>query len=146
MYSLVEQLAFYNFTGNSTRIIPGKSKYSLDIGLTATNAESYIFYDLVLTVFTNSNGVPQHSLELTFVESDTFGQSPSYVGASTPCFRGVLRTDNTVKVAFDTLDSTNLSTLVTEGIQKEELLSAYCLSLDSIIDYLTYIVNRRNHS
>lgn len=62
-----------------------------------------------------------------------------YQGYSTPCFRGKLQTNQSIQFMRDYSDLSDSRKLVIEGIQKEELLSAYFDVIPKLTDFVNSV-------
>lgn len=113
--------------------------------LTATDNSSYISYDLGLTLYKKENNVDQHSLRfaLDYPKDNLF--DPIYIGYSTPCFRGKLKTDQTVGFSRSYVEPKELLRLVDEGIHKEELFSAYFDGATALTKFLNSVLIKAKH-
>lgn len=144
-YKTLETLASYKFEGRYNTLVDCNSKYTLEVILTATDNSSYISYDLGLTLYKKENDVAQHSLRLALdYPKGKLGNSvePIYTGYSTPCFRGKLKIEQTINFKRTWLSSKGLYFLVVDGIQKEELLSAYFDGASSLTEFMNNVVTQ----
>lgn len=144
-YKTLETLASLKFEGFYTTSFDCNSKYTLGVILTTTDNSSYISYDLGLTLYKKENGVAQHSLRLVLdYPKGKLGNSvePIYIGYSTPCFRGRLKIEQTINFKRTWLSPKGLYFLVVDGIQKEELLSAYFDGAPSLTEFMNNVVTQ----
>lgn len=144
-YKDLETLASLKFVGLYDTSLDCNSKYTLGVILTATDNSSYISYDLGLTLYKKENGVAQHSLRLAldYPKDNLF--DPIYIGYSTPCFRGKLKTDQTAGFSRSYVESKELLRLTGEGIHKEELLSAYFDGATALTKFLNSVLTKARH-
>ena len=138
-YESLDSISNFGFVGTYTTQINCNSKYELGVIFTATDCGSYLSCDLGLTMYKKENGVAQHSLRLALDNPKVFSQGQIYIGYSTPCFRGKLKADQSAGFTRSTLELTELRRLVTEGIQKEELLSAYFDVMPKLTDFVNSV-------
>lgn len=107
-----------------------------------TDNGSYKSYDLGLTMYKKENGVAQHSLRLALDNPKDNLFEPIYIGYSTPCFRGKLKTDQTVGFTRSYLVPNGVFRLVDEGINQEEVLSAYFDGANSLTEFINNIATQ----
>lgn len=144
-YKNLETLARKGFEGLCETSFDCNSKYTLDVLLTVTDNGSYKSYDLGLTMYKKENGVAQHSLRLALDNPKDNLFEPIYIGYSTPCFRGKLKTDQTVGFTRSYLVPNGVFRLVDEGIHKEELLSAYFDGATALTKFLNSVLIKAEH-
>ena len=140
-YTKIEILADKYFTGEIKKVIECNSKYELDVYLSAVDKGSYISYDLKLTIYKKENKIAEHSLQLSIDNPKNRLFNPTYIGQSIPCSRGVLRTDLSYGFTLPMLKSLWLQSLITKFIHKDELISAYCDVIPTLINYLNKLVD-----
>lgn len=138
-YESLDSISNFGFVGTYTTQINCNSKYELGVIFTATDCGSYLSYDLGLTLYKKDNKVAQHSFRLALDNPKVFSQGQIYIGYSTPCFRGKLKADQSAGFTRSTLELTELRRLVIEGIQKEELLSAYFDVMPKLMDFVNSV-------
>lgn len=129
-------LSEFKFEGSYTTKLDCNSKYALDVIVSAIDTKAYSTYEIGLTLYKKENTVAQHSVRLVLDNPKMFS-GYMYQGYSTPCFRGKLQTHQSVHFIRDYSDVSDSRKLVIEGIQKEELLSAYF----DVLPKLTTFVN-----
>ena len=106
--------------------------------VSAIDTKAYSNYELGLTLYKRDNGVAQHSLRLALDNPKMF-RGYMYQGYSTPCFRGILQTNQSVQFMRDYSDLSDLRKLVIEGILKEELVSAYFDVIPKLTDFVSSV-------
>jgi hypothetical protein len=144
-YESLDSISNFGFVGTYTTQIDCNSKYELGVIFTATDCGSYLSYDLGLTLYKKENGVAQHSLRLALDNSKVFNQGQIYIGYSTSCFRGKLKTDQTVGFSRSYVEPKELLRLTREGIHKEELLSAYFDGATALTKFLNSVLIKAEH-
>ena len=137
-YEFLVSLSELKFEGIYTTKIECNSKYDLDVIVSAINTKAYSTYELGLTLYKKENGVAQHSFRLALDNPKMF-RGYVYQGYSTPCFRGKLQTNQSVQFRRDYSDLSDSKKLVIEGIQKEELLSAYFDVMPKLTDFVNSV-------
>ena len=145
-YKDLETLAGLKFEGLYNLSLDCNSKYTLDVILTATDNSSYISYDLGLTLYKKENGIAQHSLRLALDNPKDNLFEPIYIGYSTPCFRGKLKTDQTVGFTRSYVEPKELLRFFAEDITKEEeALSAYFDGATSLTDFMNKVLTKAKY-
>lgn len=134
-YEFLVSLSDFKFEGVYTTKIECNSKYDLDVIVSAIDTKAYSTYELGLTLYKKENGVAQHSIRLALDNPKMF-RGYMYQGYSTPCFRGKLQTNQSVQFMRDYSD---LRKSIIEGIQKEELLSAYFDVMPKLADFVNSV-------
>ncbi len=137
-YEFLVSLSELKFEGVYTTKIDCNSKYDLDVIVSAVDTKAYSTYELGLTLYKKENGVAQHSIRLTLDNPKMF-RGYMYQGYSTPCFRGKLQTNQSIQFMRDYSDLSDSRKLVIEGIQKEELLSAYFDVIPKLTDFVNSV-------
>lgn len=137
-YEFLVSLSELKFEGVYTTKIDCNSKYDLDVIVSAVDTKAYSTYELGLTLYKKENGVAQHSIRLTLDNPKMF-RGYMYQGYSTPCFRGKLQTNQSIQFMRDYSDLSDSRKLVIEGIQKEELLSAYFGVMPKLTDFVNSV-------
>lgn len=137
-YEYLVSLSEFKFEGVYTTKIKCNSKYDLDVIVSAVDTKAYSTYELGLTLYKKENGVAQHSIRLALDNPKMF-RGYMYQGYSTPCFRGKLQTNQSVQFIRDYSDLSDSRKLVIEGIQKEELLSAYFDVMPNLTNYVNSV-------
>ena len=137
-YEYLVSLSDFKFEGIYTTKIECNSKYDLDVIVSAVDTKAYSTYELGLTLYKKENGVAQHSIRLALDNPKMF-RGYMYQGYSTPCFRGKLQTNQSVQFIRDYSDLSDSRKLVIEGIQKEELLSAYFDMMPNLTNYVNSV-------
>ena len=137
-YEFLVSLSELKFEGVYTTQIECNSKYDLDVIVSVVDTKAYSTYELGLTLYKKENKVAQHSLRLTLDNPKMF-RGYMYQGYSTPCFRGKLQINQSVQFMRDYPDLYDSRKLVIEGIQKEELLSAYFDVMPKLTDFVSSV-------
>ena len=137
-YEFLVSLSELKLEGVYITQIECNSKYDLDVIVSAVDTKAYSTFELGLTLYKKENNVAQHSLRLALDNSKMF-RGFMYQGYSTPCFRGKLQTNQTVQFLRDYSELSDSRKLVTEGIQKEELLSAYFDVMPKLTDFVNSV-------
>ncbi len=137
-YKDLEVLANHKFVGKFQTVIDCNSKYKLGVKLTGSEGQSYYSYELSLVLYTKENELTQHSLNLVFDKTKGGFLGELYYGYSTPCFRGKLKTNETISFMRDYIEPKELFRLFEEGVHREELLSDYF----DVATLLTDFMNR----
>lgn len=137
-YEFLVSLSELKFEGVYTNNIECNSKYDLDVIVSAIDTKAYSTYDIGLTLYKKENNVAQHSLRLALDNPKMF-RGVVYHGYSTPCFRGKLQTDQSVQFMRDYSDLSDSRKLVSEGIHKDELLSAYFDVMPKLTDFVNSV-------
>lgn len=137
-YEFLVSLSELKLEGVYITQIECNSKYDLDVIVSAVDTKAYSTFELGLTLYKKENNVAQHSLRLALDNPKMF-RGFMYQGYSTPCFRGKLQTNQTVQFLRDYSELSDSRKLVTEGIQKEELLSAYFDVMPKLTDFVNSV-------
>lgn len=137
-YEFLVSLSELKFEGVYTNNIECNSKYDLDVIVSAIDTKAYSTYELGLTLYKKENNVAQHSLRLALDNPKMF-RGFMYQGSSTPCFRGKLQTNQSVQFMRDYSDLSDSRKLVSEGIHKDELLSAYFDVMPKLTDFVNSV-------
>ena len=143
-YEFLVSLSDFKFEGIYTTKIECNSKYDLDVIVSAVDTKAYSTYELGLTLYKKENEVAQHSIRLALDNPKMF-RGFMYQGYSTPCFRGKLQTNQSVQFIRDYSDLSDSRKLVLEGIQKEELLSAYFDVMPNLINFVNSVHIKAEH-
>lgn len=143
-YEFLVSISDFKFEGIYTTKIECNSKYDLDVIVSAVDTKAYSTYELGLTLYKKENGVAQHSIRLALDNPKMF-RGFMYQGYSTPCFRGKLQTNQSVQFIRDYSDLSDSRKLVLEGIQKEELLSAYFDMMPNLINFVNSVHIKAEH-
>lgn len=141
----LETLAGYNFVGHYLTTLDCNSKYALNVDLIGVEGKSYYSYVLGLNLYKKDNGLAQHSLKLSFDKTKGNFLGTLYYGYSTPCFRGKLKTNETISFMCDYIEPRELFRLLSEGITKEEHLSAYFDGATSLTDFMNKVLTKANY-
>ena len=137
-YEFLVSLSDFKFEGVYTTKIECNSKYDLDVIVSAIDTKAYSTYELGLTLYKKENGIVQHSIRLALDNPKMF-RGYMYQGYSTPCFRGKLQINKSVQFMRDYSDLSDSRKLVTEGIPKEELVSAYFDVMPKLTDFVNSV-------
>jgi len=137
-FEFLVSLSELGFEGSYYTKIECNSKYDLDVIVSAIDTKAYSNYELGLTLYKRDNGVAQHSLRLALDNPKMF-RGYMYQRYSTPCFRGILQTNQSVQFMRDCSDLSDLRKLVIEGIHKDELLSAYFDVMPKLTDFVNSV-------
>lgn len=143
-YEFLVSLSEFGFEGSYYTKIECNSKYDLDVIVSAIDTKAYNTYELGLTVYKKENGVAQHSLRLTLDNPKMF-RGYLYQGYSTPCFRGKLQTNQSIQFMRDYSDLSDSRKLVIDGIQKEELVSAYFDVIPNLTNFVNSVYIKAEH-
>ena len=136
LYAYLESLATVDFTEDMQTTLTCNSKYDLDFGLSAVPRKTHNSYTVTLTLYKKSNNVAQHTIELGLDKPTSYLYDLTYTGHSVPCFRGRLQSDKTASFMVSILSDNTVLKLVSEGISKSELISAY---LDGFTDLMSFL-------
>lgn len=141
LYAYLESLAAVGFVEDIQTTITCNSKYDLDFGLSAVPRKTHNSYTVTLTLYRKSNNVAQHTIELGLDKPTSYLYDLTYTGHSAPCFRGRLQSDKTASFMVSILSDNTVLKLVSEGIPKSELISAY---LDGFTDLMSFLNLQRS--
>lgn len=136
LYAYLESLATVDFTEDMQTTLTCNSKYNLDFGLGVVPRKTHNSYTVTLTLYKKSNNVAQHTIELGLDKPTSHLYDLTYTGHSDPCFRGRLQSDKTASFMVSILSDNTVLKLVSEGIPKSELISAY---LDGFTDLMSFL-------
>lgn len=141
----LEEICAHKFFGNYQTQLDCNSKYLLDVGFTVTDSRGYTSYELGLTLYKKENNVAQHSLRLAFDKPKMF-RGGIYWGSSTPCYRGKLRVDKSIRFERDYVEPNELRRAVVDGIHKDELLFAYFDVMPKLTDFVNSVYIKAEYS
>lgn len=144
-YKDLEVLAKDKFVGEFQTMIDCNSKYTLGVNLIGSEGRSYYSYELRLVLYTKENELAQHSLNLGFDKTKGGFLGELYYGDSTPCFRGKLKSDKTISFTRNYIEPNELVRLSDDGIQKEELVSAYFDVSNSLTSFINGVLLKVKH-
>lgn len=136
LYAYLESLATVDFTEDMQTTLTCNSKYDLDFGLGVVPRKTHNSYTVTLTLYKKSNNVAQHTIELGLDKPTSHLYDLTYTGHSAPCLRGRLQSDKTASFMVSILSDNTVLKLVSEGIPKSELISAY---LDGFTDLMSFL-------
>ena len=136
LYAYLESLATVGFVEDIHTTITCNSKYDLDFGLSVVPRKTHNSYTATLTLYKKSNNVAQHTIELGLDKPTSHLYDLTYTGHSAPCFRGRLQSNKAASFMVSVLSDNTVLKLVSEGIPKSELTSAY---LDGFTDLMSFL-------